>query len=323
MSARNALLFAFVAAAAIPADAQNSKVFTNDAFAAKPLEFAEDYFKSVSIKNFKGTKRVAIAMTEVTFIVEASVSAKASDLTGGMRTGTAVSSLTMALGGVSQAALQAITNQYHDDVAAAFKEMGVEVVDVATMKASPAWASIQEGHNAEKLGRAYVNKNFNGSRAMLLHLTSYDTPLIGTGMTGLAGSVRKFKALGDALGEGTTIVVAQAVVNFVALTGSGGLLANVASVSGKPAISLLATQLSAWRGVAGGASAGKVPLYSTAEYSTEVKEAGRDRFANPFGGEPAATHMVMGDETKFKAGVSDLLKGTAQMFTTVLKDASR
>ena len=295
------------------------------ALAANPLEMAKSYTKEVSVKDYKGTRKVLISMAAVTFKLESNAFTKATDVLGGMHTGTASTAMTMSLGGVSKEALQQIADAFHDQLAAEFKALGAEVIDTSVVKASPKFAALA-AMNDESHRQAHVNKNYNGQKATLITLTGYGMPLVGTGLSGIGGPARTMMALGMDFGENVTVVYANVTVDFVSMSGSGGLLAKSSSVSGKPLLNVpFVTACGFFRGYYGGAVGFTKPIISLVDYSTAVTESSNVRNTDWFSGSTASrsAYVVQADEAKYKAAVGDMLKAVSVMFTARIREKAK
>lgn len=316
--ALSALSFTIIPAAGVDAPLDLA------ALAAKPLDVASSYTTEVSLKSFKNTKKVVITMAAVTFKLESNISSKAVNVLGGSRTGIATNAMTMSLNGVSKEALQQIADAFHDQLEADFKAMGVEVVPTSALQASAKYAALA-ACNDDNPRKPYVNKNYGGTRATLITMTGHGLPLFGSGMTMIA-PVKAMWALCTDLGEDVTAVYANVTVDFVQMGAAGGLLATTAEVSGKPLLNIPLWQVIGFNNPKGGGALGmKKPILIATDYGAQVKEASSVRLTDWFNGNMAgkSTYVVDADETKFKAGVGDMLKALSVMFTARIKDKSK
>lgn len=291
---------------------------------AKPMDAANTFTTELWLKNFKGTKKVMVVMAAVTFKLESNISAKAVDVFGGARTGIATNAMTMSLNGVSKEALQQIADSFHDQLEADFRALGVEVIPIATFKASPKFAALA-ACNDDKPRTPYVNKNYIGTRATLITMTGHGLPLFGTGMTMIA-PVKAMTFLCMDLGKDITAVYANVTVDFVLMGASGGLIANSADVSGKPLLNIPIWQVVGFNNLKGGGAMGmKNPIFVTTDYGAQVKEASNARMSDWFSGNVASrsTYVVDADEAKFKSGVGEMLHAVSVMFTARIQDKTK
>ncbi|MGH6630401.1 MAG: hypothetical protein ACREB3_11780, partial [Burkholderiales bacterium] len=313
--------FFTLTAAVVPASSADSPLDLA-ALAANPLELAKSYTKEVSVKDYKGTRKVLISMAAVTFKLESNAFTKATDVLGGMHTGTASTAMSMSLGGVSKEALQQIADAFHDQLAAEFKALGAEVIEPSVVKASPKFAALA-AMNDESHRQPTLSKAWNGH---VITMTGYGMPLVGTGLSGIGGPARTMMALGMSFGENVTVVYANVMVDFASMTGSGGLLAKSSSLSGKPLLSVpFVTACGFFRGYYGGAVGFTKPIISPVDYSTAVTESSNVRNTDWFSGSTASrsAYAVQADEAKYKAAVGDLLKAVSVMFTARIREKAK
>jgi hypothetical protein len=202
--------------------------------------------------------------------------------------------------------------------------MGVEVIPIATMKASPKFAALA-ACNDDAPRTPHVNKNYLGTRATLITMTGHGLPLFGSGMT-MIGPVKAMMALCMDLGQDVTAVYANVTVDFVQMGSAGGLLATTAEVSGKPLLNIPVWQVIGFNNLKGGGALGmKKPILLATDYGAQVKEASNVKLSDWFSGNTAgrSTYVVDADEAKFKAGVSELLKSLSVMFTARIKEKTK
>jgi len=322
------LAAALIAAAttfASTAVAGDDDAFDPAAYAAKPWDVTKSYYSDTGFKNFKGTKRVAV-FSSVTFKLDSTVSAVAIDALGGNRTGTAASSMTMSLEGVSQAALQRIANAFHDKLVADLTAMGLTIIPPEEYKAAPTYAALAAFDDPVRR-QPYVDKNYmgQGKPATLATITAYDQPLFLDSGTGIFKSMGAAIKMSMAMGEDMAIVYANPQIDFVQMSASGGMLAKSAKVSGKPLLQLFTSQIGFVHSYNPAGLTPKRPLISPTDYGATVRKTGSDDRANWFTGNASSvsTFVVAADEARYEAAMIELLGFHSGMFTTYLAEKSK
>ena len=299
--------------------------FDPAAFAAKPWDVTKSYYSDTGFKNFKGTKRVAV-FTAVTFKLDSSVSAVAIDALGGNRTGTAASSMTMALNGVSKEALQRIANGFHDKLVADLTAMGLTIIPPEEYKAAPTYAALAAFDDPSRR-QVYIDKNYmgQGKPATLATITAYDQPLFLDSGTGIFKSLGAAIKMSMAMGTDMAIVYANPQIDFVQMSASGGMLAKSAKVSGKPLLQLFTSQIGFVHGYNPAGLTPKRPLISPTDYGATVRKTGSDDRSNWFTGNASSvsTFVVDADEAKYEAAMGELLGFHSDMFIAYLKEKSK
>ncbi|HEY0140476.1 MAG TPA: hypothetical protein VGF48_06240 [Thermoanaerobaculia bacterium] len=196
------------------------------------------------MKPFKGVKaaqRVAIPTYRVLFVTRNKVTARAEDWLGGVGGGSssgAKASMEVMLGNMDYAALQAIVDAAYADFVAQIKATGVEVVPFETVKASAAYQTLKiNGGNAAKP----YTKVLPGGQTHVVILSPTEIPLWFTnwdgGITDQGMSQANIKALGNLSKElNAALLYPTMMVDFAALSGSGGKFARRAEVGAQKAV---------------------------------------------------------------------------------------
>lgn len=315
------LLSLIAALSTTPVLAGDDELFDPAAFAAKPWDVAKSYYSEVGFKNWKGTQRVAL-FSAVTFKLDSSISATAVDMLGGSRTGTAASSMTMALNGVSAEALQRIADGFHARLAAELTALGVTVIPAEEVMASPAYAALAALDDASRRG-PYTDPNYMGmgKPARLATITAHGQPLFLDSGTGIFKAMGQATKLSQALGPDVSIVYANPQIDFVQMAASGGLLARSAKTSGKPLLQLFTSQIGFVHGYYPAGLNPKRPLITGRDYGATVRKTGSDDRSNWFTGNASSvsTYVVDAEEAKYEEAMAELLGVHAQLFTAYLR----
>lgn len=249
----------------------------------KPAEMSPKLLKASDLAAFKTLQRAAISSFQVEFVTKGSATATAREFG---KSGSANTSMSVALTGVAEPDFQAITNQLHADFVRDLQAIGIEVLPTARVLAAPAYQKM-----AASGGPSPYRKSGGGQTSVVMApdgLAVYGMGQALGGKSSLFGALSAMASVGTMAGAisggidlqkelDVSLIQVRLTLDFVDLSSSSssfwGRMSGEASVGAtvKPTI-IAGAMLSVQNASTGGTLTLQAPLTVQGDAIRELKD---------------------------------------------------